>query len=1545
MKAFRNIARSAAALLICGSMYAQSGNTATGSAALSSNTTGSNNTADGAFSLLSNTIGFDNTASGFASLFSNTSGTYNTAVGFESMQLNTFGSYNTASGYATLYVNTSGNQNTADGSFVLYSNTSGSQNTGTGFGSLFGNTTGIQNTGLGFEALENNTTGNQNTATGYAALNTNVAGNYSVADGAYVLYSNATGSNNTASGYAALFASTTASNNTATGYQALASDSVGANNTATGFNALQNATGNANVGIGSGAGSQLTGGNNDIDISNLGVAGESGTIRIGTEGIQAATYLAGIFGSGLSNPGAEQVVVVDGNGKLGSVLLASVEGATGPTGPAGPTGATGADGATGPAGAVGATGPAGVAGATGAAGPTGAPGVAGATGNAGAVGAVGPTGATGIAGATGAAGATGVTGVTGAAGATGPTGGTGAAGVAGTNGATGATGPAGPQGSSGADGASGVLTDGNQNTSGGTDALVSMVTTPFDGGHYTSGNTAFGDSALSLDTEGNENTSVGYQSLLADTIGGANTSVGSHSFQQITQGSENIALGHFAGYYITTGNFNIDICDLGLATDGTTDGSVTPGTGPTIRIGRKGVQTATYIAGIYGSSVSDPSAQQAVVMDDNGQLGTVGFDAFGVRTDRIDNTASGKNALEALVLPDSEDEPSPGSNTAFGAFALASNNSGSGNTAVGEDALNSVTTGGANTGIGAEALLQVTIGFGNIAIGDQAGFYITGTNNIDLFDAGLSTDGTTDGSGDPRTGPVIRIGTEKTQTATYIAGIFGTTVGDPGLQQPVVIDDNGNLGTASLSSITGPQGGTGATGARGATGAPGTDGTNGVAGAIGATGPQGTSGTNGTNGSDGASGVLTDGHGNTSGGSDALASMLTTSYGGGIYTSGNTAFGELALNMDTMGSGNAAFGRLALSSLTTGGGNTAVGFNTLSSATEGIGNIAIGFTAGSNITTGSNNIDIFDGGLATDGTSDGSVTPATGPVIRIGTKNTQTATYIAGIYGAAVTDVAKQKAVVVDDNGQLGTVAVDAFGVRTDSIDNTASGKNALEALVLPDSEDEPSPGSNTAFGAFALASNNSGSGNTAVGEDALNSVTTGGANTGIGAEALLQVTIGFGNIAIGDQAGFYITGTNNIDLFDAGLSTDGTTDGSGDPRTGPVIRIGTEKTQTATYIAGIFGTTVGDPGLQQPVVIDDNGNLGTASLSSITGPQGPTGATGAAGAPGAAGASGSNGVAGATGANGAAGSTGATGATGATGQDGLNGMGVATDGYDDTGAGTGSLAALTIASGFADNSAFGAYSLPINSTGYDNTAIGEATLSMNVIGHDNTALGVAALYAATGVENIGIGSFAGSNLTTGTNNIDIYDPGLSGDDRVIRIGSQTYQNHTYIAGITGNTLSGGVPVYIDPVTGQLGNATSSQRYKKDVRDMGDASEAILALRPVTFHYKSDIDPNGIPQFGLVAEEVEKVMPSLVVRDANNQIYTVRYDAVNAMLLNEFRKQHEHVKAQDEVLRAQGITIAEQARHSEEQDGVIALQQAELKAVMDRLAVLEKSGR
>ena len=237
-------------------------------------------------------------------------------------------------------------------------------------------------------------------------------------------------------------------------------------------------------------------------------------------------------------------------------------------------------------------------------------------------------------------------------------------------------------------------------------------------------------------------------------------------------------------------------------------------------------------------------------------------------------------------------------------------------------------------------------------------------------------------------------------------------------------------------------------------------------------------------------------------------------------------------------------------------------------------------------------------------------------------------------------------------------------------------------------------------------------------------------------------------------------------------------------------------------------------------------------------------------------------------------------------------------------------------------NTATGAFALNSNTTANNNTANGFQGLFHNTTGSANTAVGYRALFNGNGSSNIAIGNNAGLNLTTGSNNIDIGTSGNAGESGKIRIGKTGTQNGTFIAGIRGitTTNANAIPVVIDSA-GQLGTISSSERFKEEIKPMAQASDAILELKPVTFHYKSD--STGTAQFGLIAEEVAKVNPDLVVRDDDDEIYTVRYEAVNAMLLNEFLKEHHQVKEQ-------GALIAQQRKDFE---ATIAQQQKQIEAL------------
>ena len=242
----------------------------------------------------------------------------------------------------------------------------------------------------------------------------------------------------------------------------------------------------------------------------------------------------------------------------------------------------------------------------------------------------------------------------------------------------------------------------------------------------------------------------------------------------------------------------------------------------------------------------------------------------------------------------------------------------------------------------------------------------------------------------------------------------------------------------------------------------------------------------------------------------------------------------------------------------------------------------------------------------------------------------------------------------------------------------------------------------------------------------------------------------------------------------------------------------------------------------------------------------------------------------------------------------------------------TGSFA-LLFSTTANENTADGYAAMLFNTIGNRNAAVGYWALYNNTTGNDNTVIGYSALVNnTTGNNNIALGNFAGSNLTTGDNNIHVGNEGVADEANTIHIGTAGTHSAAYIAGISGVNIGRGQVVEVD-ASGHLGTRGSSRRFKDQIKPMDKASEAILALKPVTFHYKQEIDPDGTPQFGLVAEDVAKVNPDLVVRDAEGKIYTVRYDAVNAMLLNEFLKEHRQVQEQRKQIEKLTAQLKEQA--------------------------------
>ena len=222
-------------------------------------------------------------------------------------------------------------------------------------------------------------------------------------------------------------------------------------------------------------------------------------------------------------------------------------------------------------------------------------------------------------------------------------------------------------------------------------------------------------------------------------------------------------------------------------------------------------------------------------------------------------------------------------------------------------------------------------------------------------------------------------------------------------------------------------------------------------------------------------------------------------------------------------------------------------------------------------------------------------------------------------------------------------------------------------------------------------------------------------------------------------------------------------------------------------------------------------------------------------------------------------------------------------------------------------NNAFGGLALDSDTSGTSNNAFGDGSLGSNISGSNNTAVGDLALNSSNGDYNTALGSGAGTDPGIVSNNIYIGDSGFPGDTNVISIGgipaSGTNYENTYIGGIYGATVQDRA-VYVSS-DGHLGTLMSSRRYKEEIKPMEKASEALFELKPVTFRYKQQIDPSHKLSYGLIAEEVAKISSDLVSPDKEGKPQAVRYEAVNAMLLNEFLKEHTKVQELESRLAQQ----------------------------------------
>src|SRR5579872_189160 len=262
----------------------------------------------------------------------------------------------------------------------------------------------------------------------------------------------------------------------------------------------------------------------------------------------------------------------------------------------------------------------------------------------------------------------------------------------------------------------------------------------------------------------------------------------------------------------------------------------------------------------------------------------------------------------------------------------------------------------------------------------------------------------------------------------------------------------------------------------------------------------------------------------------------------------------------------------------------------------------------------------------------------------------------------------------------------------------------------------------------------------------------------------------------------------------------------------------------------------------------------------------------------------------------------------------GLEALEANTTGTDNTADGYAALGASKKASG---NTATGSFSLA-NSTGDDNTGDGYRTLGSNMTGKNNTAIGSDALSEnETGSNNIAIGYQAAMNVSISNgNNIHIGNTGTFGDSSTIRIGTSGSQNLFFAAGVRGVTTGSNdaVAVLIDS-NGQLGTVSSSARYKEDIRDMGEASQGLMQLRPVTFRYRKAFNDGSKPlQYGLIAEEVGEVYPDLVTRTTDGQVDAVKYQVLDSMLLNELQRQEKVIEELEKRLARMETELSERAR-------------------------------
>jgi hypothetical protein len=844
-------------------------------------------------------------------------------------------------------------------------------------------------------------------------------------------------------------------------------------------------------------------------------------------------------------------------------------------------------------------------------------------------------------------------------------------------------------------------------------------------------------------------------------------------------------------------------------------------------------------------------------------------------------------------------------NIGMGVNSLSSSSltSGTDNIGIGNYTLDACTTGSVNIAIGHNALTNDTTGWGNTALGYQALQATTTTSNNTAIGYNVLAANVVDGS---------------------------TAVGSGALQRNSTGLYNTALGYNALNTITAASGctGIGYNSLLNNTGASNT--------AIGLSTLQAnTSGTDNT-----AVGVYalvlnTVGTDNTAVGYDALK-VNTASY--------NTAVGIEALAANTSGTNNIAFGYHALMAHNA-SNNIAVGYNALLQVTSGIDNVAIGSNAQYTTTTWNYNTAI---GYLTlyDVPADNNVA--------IGYK-VMSGLWASGSHPTGDTAVGSQ-ALSANKSGINDTaVGFQALKANTTATNNTGVGANALSANTAS---------SNAAIGSGALATNTSGLYNTACGYNSLSMIMTVSGCTAVGYGALLNDSTGYGNTAVGQAAlQSNTSGQGNTAIGSYALGTSLSTFEENTAVGYQALAVNTAGYSTAVgsgalaaNTSGVYNTALGYQALSSNMTSNDNTAAGYQALKlSLAGDNTAVGA--------GALSRNTNGVYNsALGVNALHLNNAGFNNTAL----GVNTLSNNVDVSDSTAIGYNALAANTI----DGNTAIGSGALQRNTSGVENTACGYCALSnimtsgdctavgyealknniagafntacgfealgTNVNGSDNTVVGYNAGLLITGDQNTCIGSAAGSAINAGATNTMIgYNAGsaITTENNVMCLGASCAgivgnSNATYIANVRGVTtgVADAINVIVDS-NGQLGTVSSSRKFKENIVDIGAYSQKIYDVRPVSFTYKSD--KSHRQQYGLIAQEVQEIMPELVVNDKEGQVYTVMYQNIVPLMINELQKQHRCSKQQQRCIQQQQLMI-------DNQQLVIDRRQA----VLDRLGVV-----